>query len=182
MCRSLETEPGIAQTPSCTDLTTGLCFPSLCQVSPTVSSLHTLLPSLEPQPPLHRSPAANMPSTLLLSYPAEANAGRPTSLPSVRWHMLAGAGCRDLAQQLSWNHEVILSPSASLSFSTWEILTCGPTHLSSFSQTMSVSDFLQKPPTSSSPSHTKNENNPGNYPDAYPQIMEPYTAERTDNV
>lgn len=58
---SPEIQPRFAETPSCTDLTIGLCFPSLCQLPPTFSSLHTLLPSLEPQPPLHRSPA-NIPA------------------------------------------------------------------------------------------------------------------------
>lgn len=55
MCQSLEIQPRISQTPSCTELTIGPSFLSLCQLPPTFSSLHILLPSLDPQPPLHHS-------------------------------------------------------------------------------------------------------------------------------
>lgn len=123
-------------------------------------------PSPQQQPPLHRSPAANMPSPLCFSptWQKPKLGSPPPCLLCVCtcWQELPEA----LAQQLSWNHRVILSTSARLSFPTREILMCGPTHLSSFSQMMSVSDFLHKPQTSSSHSHVKNENNPGNYPNA----------------
>lgn len=90
-------------------------------------------PSPDPQP---NSPAADMPSTLLLSDLAEANPGQPDSLTSLHlhtgWQELPEAG----GQQRGWNDRAMLNLGRAL-IPRWR----NPSHLCPFWEKRRVSDL-----------------------------------------
>lgn len=141
MCQALKIQPGISQTPSCTELTIGLCLLSLCQLPPTFSSLHILLPSLDPQAP-HSIAHLLMCLALCASLLPGRNQPWATQHPAFSAPAHTGKRSSQAAELKPQSNS--LNFSQALFFHLGNPHLC-PYHLSPFLQMMNVSDFLYKP-------------------------------------
>lgn len=162
-CKALEQQPGMSQTPPRTELPARLCPPGVCQLPPSSSSLLyrlCLRPSLEAQLCPH--------TCLLLVISAWLPPGKtnprqqipncPSITPADR---LAGA-TRDSGTAASL-HTWSSSPSQPGPLTPTQHTLRAANHLCFLLGPQNFRLFSRGPQTSSSHSHTTNENNPRNF-------------------